>query len=41
MNVMRSRNLAAFCAAEYLSEIRPLFNNRFGLAQQPAPMAWI
>jgi hypothetical protein len=41
MNVMRSRNLAAFCAAEYLSEIRPLFNNRFGLAPQPAPMAWI
>lgn len=41
LTVMRSRNLAAFCAADYLSEIRPLFNNRFGLAQQAPPMAWI
>lgn len=41
MSVMRAKNLAAYCAAEYLSEIRPLFNNRFGLAQQAPPMAWI
>jgi hypothetical protein len=41
LNVMRSRNLAAFCAADYLSDIRPLFNNRFGFPQQAPPMAWI
>lgn len=41
LSVMRSRNLAAFCAAEYLSEITPLFNSRFGLPPQAAPMAWI
>lgn len=41
LSVMRSRNLAAFCAAEYLSEIRPLFDNRFGLPQQAPLMAWI
>jgi hypothetical protein len=41
MTVMRSRNLAAFCAADYLAEIRPLHNSRFGLVQQAPPMAWI
>jgi hypothetical protein len=41
MTVMRSRNLAAFCAADYLSDIQPLFNNRFGFPQQAPPMAWI
>lgn len=41
MAVMRSKNLAAFCAAEYLSEIRPLFSARFGFPQQAPPMAWI
>jgi hypothetical protein len=41
MTVMRSRNLAAFCAADYLSDIQPLFNNRFGFSQQAPPMAWI
>lgn len=40
-SVMRSRNLAAFCAADYLSEIQPLFSSRFGTAHQAAPMAWI
>lgn len=39
--VMRSKNLAAFCASEYLSEIRPLFSARFGFPQQAPPMAWI
>jgi hypothetical protein len=41
LTVMRSRNLAAYCAADYLSEIRPLIKSRFGLPQQVAPMAWI
>lgn len=41
LSVMRSKNLAAFCASEYLSEIQPLFNSRFGFPQQPPPMAWI
>lgn len=41
LSAMRSKNLAAFCAAEYLAEIRPLFGNRFGIPHQPAPMAWI
>jgi hypothetical protein len=41
LGVMRSRNLAAYCAADYLSEIRPLFNRRFNLSQQAPPMAWI
>jgi len=41
LNAMRSRNLAAFCAADYLSEIRPLFSSRFGFPQQAPPMAWI
>lgn len=39
--VMRSQNLATFCAADYLAEIQPLFNRRFGLAQQAPAMAWI
>lgn len=38
---MRSKNLAAFCAADYLAEIRPLFNQRFGVPHQTPPMAWI
>ncbi|KAL6712104.1 hypothetical protein ACN47E_003147 [Coniothyrium glycines] len=41
LTVMRSKNLAAFCAADYLLEIRPLFSSRFGLAHQPPAMAWI
>lgn len=41
LTVMRSRNLAAFCAADYLADIRPLFHSRFGLPQQAPPMAWI
>jgi ribosomal protein L32 len=41
LTVMRSRNLAAFCAADYLSDIRPLFSSRFGIPQQAPPMAWI
>jgi len=41
LTAMRSRNLAAFCAADYLAEIRPLFSTRFELAQQAPPMAWI
>lgn len=41
LTVMRSKNLASFCAADYLSEIQPLFSNRFGLPRQAAPMAWI
>ena len=39
--VIRERNLAVFCAADYLAEIQPLFNMRFGNIAQPAPMAWI
>ncbi|KAJ4372357.1 hypothetical protein N0V83_004131 [Neocucurbitaria cava] len=38
---MRSKNLAAFCAADYLAEIQPLFSFRFGIPHQAAPMAWI
>lgn len=38
---MRSKNLAAFCAADYLAEIQPLFNQRFGVPHQAPPMAWI
>ncbi|KAF2850762.1 hypothetical protein T440DRAFT_468329 [Plenodomus tracheiphilus IPT5] len=41
LTAMRSKNLAAFCAADYLSEIQPLFSSRFGLAHQAPPMAWI
>jgi len=40
MSVMRERNLATFCAADYLAEIAPLFNCRFGVPKA-APMAWI
>jgi hypothetical protein len=39
--VMRERNLASFCAADYLAEIQPLMNIRFGIPHAPAPMAWI
>ncbi|KAF1975874.1 hypothetical protein BU23DRAFT_69562 [Bimuria novae-zelandiae CBS 107.79] len=41
LDAMRKRNLAAFCAADYLAEIQPLFAMRFGGVPQPAPMAWI
>lgn len=41
VTVMRSRGLAAFCAADYLSEIQPLFSARFGIPQQAPLMAWI
>ncbi|KAF1840578.1 uncharacterized protein K460DRAFT_381345 [Cucurbitaria berberidis CBS 394.84] len=41
LSAMRSKNLAAFCAADYLSEIQPLFSMRFGIPHQAAPMAWI
>jgi hypothetical protein len=41
LTVMRSRNLGAFCAAQYLAEIQPLFNSRFGLPQPAPAMAWI
>lgn len=37
LSAMRQRNLAAFCAADYMTEIQPLFSVRFGAA----PMAWI
>jgi len=36
--IMRSMNLATFCAVDYFIEIRPLFSDRFGLKK---PMAWI
>ncbi|KAF1912501.1 hypothetical protein BDU57DRAFT_459127 [Ampelomyces quisqualis] len=39
--VMRSKNLAAYCAADYLSEIQPLFNNRWGMPQLTPAKAWI
>lgn len=41
MAVMREKGLAAFCAADYLQEIRPLFSSRFGHAPVAGPMAWI
>jgi len=37
--MLRDRNLAIFCAADYLAEIQPLFSARFG--QSTAPLAWI
>lgn len=37
LTVMRRRDLANFCASEYLAEIQPLSSIRFGAA----PMAWI
>ena len=40
-SAMRAKNLAAFCASDYLAEIRPLFSYRFGTPNQAAPMAWI
>lgn len=39
--VLRERNLATFCAADYLAEIEPLFNQRFGIPHAAPPMAWI
>lgn len=41
LTIIRERNLATFCAADYLAEIQPLFGARFGNIVQPAPMAWI
>jgi hypothetical protein len=41
LSTMRRRNLAAFCAADYFTEIQPLFNTRFGIPHQAPPMAWI
>lgn len=41
VTIMRSKGLAAFCAADYLMEIQPLFSTRFGIPQQAAAMAWI
>jgi hypothetical protein len=41
LSAMRAKNLAAFCAADYLAEIRPLFTSRFGIPHQVPPMAWI
>lgn len=41
LTIMRSKNLAAYCAADYLSEIRPLFSSRWGIPQQAPAMAWI
>jgi len=43
---MQELKLAAFSAADYLAEIRPLFSRRFGSRHMPvpvaaAPMAWI
>ncbi|KAF2132928.1 hypothetical protein P153DRAFT_283324 [Dothidotthia symphoricarpi CBS 119687] len=37
LTAMRRRDLANFCASEYLAEIQPLCSVRFGAA----PMAWI
>jgi hypothetical protein len=41
LSTMRRRNLAAFCAADYFTEIQPLFNTRFGIPHQAPAMAWI
>jgi hypothetical protein len=41
MNIIRERGLAQFCASDYVAEIMPLFNYRFGIPHAPAPMAWI
>lgn len=41
LSAMRSKNLAAFCAADYLADIQPLFSRRFGVPHQPPAMAWI
>ncbi|CAI6272660.1 unnamed protein product [Periconia digitata] len=37
--LIRNRNLAMFCAADYLAVIQPLSSTRFG--QSTAPLAWI
>lgn len=37
--MIRERNLAVFCAADYVAEIQPLFSSRFG--RPAAPLAWI
>ncbi|KAF2682494.1 hypothetical protein K458DRAFT_405748 [Lentithecium fluviatile CBS 122367] len=39
--IIREKNLATFCAADYLAEIQPLFYTRFGIPHAPSPMAWI
>jgi hypothetical protein len=39
--VIRERNLAMFCAADYLAEIQPLCSSRFGIHRATAPLAWI
>lgn len=41
MTVIRERGLAQFCASDYMAEIMPLFNHRFGIPHAPAPMVWI
>lgn len=41
MAALRDKNLAVFCAADYLAEIRPLFTSRFANPHMPTPMAWI
>lgn len=41
LSAMRCNNLAAYCAADYLADIQPLFSRRFGVPHQPAAMAWI
>ncbi|KNG46554.1 hypothetical protein DDE82_001355 [Stemphylium lycopersici] len=41
ISIMRSKNLATLCVADYLAEIRPLLNSRFGMPHQAPPMAWI
>lgn len=40
-SIMHSKNLAAYCAADYLAEIGPLFSRRFGMPHQAPSMAWI
>ena len=39
--LIRERNLAIFCAADYLAEIQPLFSSRFNSHRPTAPLAWI
>jgi hypothetical protein len=41
LSAMRAKKLAAFCAADYLAEIEPLFPTRFGFPHQQPAMAWI
>ena len=40
-SIMQTKNLAAYCAADYLAEIRPLFSQRFGMPHPAPSMAWI